>query len=175
MLDTPSQALIAQSKWVVVNTQPHREIFASDNLTRQGFHVYCPMIMKRIKHARRVQDALRPLFPGYIFTQLRAETQQWRPILGTYGVKSLVRNGDELGFIGGDFIDGLRARELDGVIRKPSVAFEVGQKVAVQGGPFDGLVGEIIQLREKDRVLVLLNLLCQPAKTQLSTDMLNPL
>jgi hypothetical protein len=36
------------------------------------------MILKRIKHARRVYDAKRPLFPGYIFVERPAQRHLWR-------------------------------------------------------------------------------------------------
>jgi transcriptional antiterminator RfaH len=162
------------SKWLVIATHPHRELFAISNLKRQDFDAYCPMIMKRIRHARRVYDDPRPLFPGYIFVAFQP-AQNWRPILGTYGVKSLVRNGEEPGLLGGSFIDAMKSRERDGVIRKLAAELEAGQRVEVQGGPFDGLVGEILELRDKERVLVLLNMLDQQTKTHLRVDMLNPI
>jgi transcriptional antiterminator RfaH len=166
---------ITPSKWLVVNTQPHRESYACEHLLRQRFHVYCPMITMRIRHARSVHDAPRPLFPGYLFVKHHLENQAWRPILGTQGVKSLVRTGEQPSLLCGSFIEGLKARELEGVIRKPDVPLRVGQRVAVQGGPLDGFVGLIIEMRGKDRVLVLLNLLDQETRTHLRTESLYPL
>ena len=126
-----------------ISTASPSQNVACKTLT-DGFHLYCPMMIKRVKHARRVQDALRPLFPGYILPNCGLARRR-----GVHcsdcGVDTPGPNGDEPGFLNGSFIDGLKARELDGVIRRPSMAFEVGQKVAVQGGPFDGLVGEIIR------------------------------
>jgi transcriptional antiterminator RfaH len=161
------------SKWLVVSTLPHRESYASEHLSRQKFNVYYPKIIKRIKHARSVCDAPRPLFPGYVFVEHRSDMRSWRPILGTHGVKALVRSGEQPGLLCGSFIEGLKAREQDGVVRKPAAEFEVGQDVVVQGGPLDGLVGKILELRENDRVLVLLNLLHQQTRTHVRADMLN--
>jgi transcriptional antiterminator RfaH len=161
-------------KWLVINTHPHRETLALENLGRQSFHTYCPMIVKRVKHARKVQDVPRPLFPGYIFVAYAAGLS-WRSILGTYGVKSVVRNGEAPGLLDGGYVEAMRAREKDGVIRKPASALKVGQEVAIQGGPLDGLVGKIIELRDRERVLLLLNLLDQETKTNIPSDMLNPL
>jgi transcriptional antiterminator RfaH len=175
MPDITEPQTIAPAKWLVVNTQPRRESYACEHLIRQHFHVYCPMITARIKHARSVHDAPRPLFPGYIFVEHRADSPTWRPILGTQGVKSLVRTGEQPSLLDGSFIEGLKAREIGGVIRKPAVSLEVGQHVAVQGGPLDGFVGRIIEMRGKDRVLVLLNLLDQQTRTRVSADNLNPL
>ena len=51
--------------WMVLTTHAHSEEFAIENLVRQDYEAYCPMIVKRIKHARRAYDAKRPLFPGF--------------------------------------------------------------------------------------------------------------
>lgn len=133
------------------------------------------MISRRIRHARRAYDAPRPLFPGYIFVRHQPERATYRPVLGTHGVKALMRTGERPSLLSGGFVEGLRARESGGVICKPVDPLSVGQKVCVKGGPLDGLVGEILELREKDRVLVLLNLLDQQTRTQMSSAMLNPL
>jgi transcriptional antiterminator RfaH len=61
--------LSEQCSWFVLSTHPHREAWALENLSRQQFNVYCPMIVKRVRHARRTYDALRPFFPGYIFVE----------------------------------------------------------------------------------------------------------
>jgi transcriptional antiterminator RfaH len=61
---------VMASPWAVVNTQPHHERTALDHLARQEFNAYCPMARRRVKHVRRVQDVLRPLFPGYLFVRL---------------------------------------------------------------------------------------------------------
>jgi transcriptional antiterminator RfaH len=159
-------------KWLVVNTFTHRENYACEHLLRQDFRVYCPMITKHIKHARSAYDVPRPLFPSYIFVEHQYRT--WRPILGTQGVKSVIRTGEQPGLLCGSFVDALKARESDGVIRKPALPFRVGQSVTVQGGPLDGFVGPIIELRERDRVLVLLDLLDQQTRTSLRADSLRP-
>ncbi len=153
-----------ESRWLVVNTQPGRECLAIANLNRQGFETYCPMVSKRIRHARRTLDARRPLFPSYLFVNFNSADRRWRRILSTQGVRAMVRSGDLPGFLGGDFIEGLRAREVDGVVCRPEVQFSIGQQVRLQSGPFDGLIGKIVEMREQDRLVVLLDLLNRSVK-----------
>ena len=43
-------------KWAVINTHPHREQVAVENLQRQEFHAYCPMVRRRL-HAAKVAAA----------------------------------------------------------------------------------------------------------------------
>jgi transcriptional antiterminator RfaH len=157
--------------WIVVSTHPHREDYVVENLQRQDFTVYCPTIVKRIRHARRVSDARRPLFPGYLFVERETALHRWRPILGTFGVRSVVRHGDTPAILPEGVVRSLKAREVDGVIQKPEAPFRTGQQVAVSGGPFDGIAGQIIELRENDRVLLLLDILNR--KTKIHIDAKN--
>lgn len=46
-------------------------------------------MLKRVRHARRVQDVPRPLFPGYMFVRVRLDTMRWRPMLAAPGVREL--------------------------------------------------------------------------------------
>ena len=163
------------NNWLVVNTQPHKETYALLNLRRQGFDCYCPMVVTRIRHARRAYDANRPMFPSYIFVNYASTKGKWRRVHSTFGVRSIVLQGEMPGLIADDFIDGLRSREVDGVILKPSARFRVGQSVSLQGGPLDGLVGDILALREKDRIVVLLSLMGQATTLNVGADSLRPL
>ena len=161
---------LAPQAWVAVNTQPHRERYAVEDLERQEFHAYCPSIRKQVRHARRAREVVRPLFPGYVFVQVDPELQQWRPILSTFGVRSVVRCGDRLSFVEDSFVESLRAREIDGAIAKPEGALHVGQRVNIAGGPVDGLV----EISERDRLTVLMNLLNQPTKVKVHTQQISP-
>jgi transcriptional antiterminator RfaH len=165
----------AARDWFVVSTQPHREALAAKNLEAQEFRVYCPNIIKHIRHARRAYDAARPLFPGYLFVELETKVGRLRPILGTFGVRSIISQGDRPALLPSGFIESLKAREIEGVIQAPETPFESGQRVAVNGGPFDGVIGEIIELRDKDRVLVLLDLLNQKTKLHIEAKRLRSL
>ena len=164
----------AEDGWLVVNTQPHKESYALENLERQGFTVYCPKVVKRVRHARRAFDAHRPLFPSYLFVNVASTQGRWRPVQSTFGVRTIVFQGEQPGLIPSTFVDGLRDREVDGVVIKPSQRLEVGQSVRVQGGPLDGMAGDILELREKDRVLVLLSLMGQAVKLHVEADRLRP-
>lgn len=70
-----------------------------------------------------------------------------------------MRCGDKISLLDDDFVDSLKVREIDGLISKPAAPFHVGQHVRVTGGPFDGLVAQIIELGEKDRLVLLMGLL----------------
>ena len=145
--------------WAVVNTHVHKESLALRNLDRQGFMAYCPMMAKRIRHARKFSEVYRPLFPGYVFVALNPAKDQWRPILSTFGVRNLIRRGERPSFLEPAFIEALKAREMEGLIARPSNDLAPGQEVQLSAGYFDGLTATILELNANERVTVLLNLL----------------
>jgi len=159
----------AATDWLVVNTQPHKETFAVQQLHQQGYATYCPMIAKRVRHARRVRDVNRPLFPSYVFVRWTAQ-MQWRPIYSTFGVRRVIMRGDRPDVLDGRFIAGLKGREVDGVVRKPAERLVPGQAVTVAGGPLDGLIGEIVSLKDQDRITVLLSLLNNKVRAHLAAE-----
>lgn len=170
MTDKSDERVNHFSRWFVVNTHTHKEHIALENLLKQGFTSYCPLMRRRIKHARRSQDVLRPLFPGYVFVQAKLGIQAWRPILSTIGVKTLIRFGERPGVLDDRFIQSFKAREIDGAIVRPTEPFAVGQQVRLCGGAFDGLVATIISLQEKDRLVVLMDLLNQSVHVKTSAQ-----
>ncbi len=160
------------ANWIVLTTHPNREEFAIENLMRQAYETYCPMILKRIKHARRAYEAKRPLFPGYIFAKHPAQRHLWRPMLGTFGVRGIVRNGETPAVLPAGFVENLKAREIDGAIDRLETPFKPGQAVIVSSGAFDGFIGQVLEIRESDRVLLLLNMLNQQTRVNVSADIL---
>ena len=161
--------------WAAVNTQPHRETVARHNLEQQGFIAYCPVVRRRRSHARRVDEVLRPLFPGYLFVRISPEREYWRPIMSTCGVRTLVRCGDQPSVVDARFIGALKAREVDGAIVRPPVPYVVGQQVRVVAGAFDGIVATILNLDEKDRLTVLTDMMGRPIKAHLTSHQVMPL
>ena len=159
--------------WIVINTHAHRERIALENLQRQAFETYCPMIRKRHAHARRVTTVLRPLFANYVFA--RIGTRRWHPILSTCGVRTVVQTGNGPGFIDNRFIESLKAREVDGAIVRPANSYRIGQQVHVSTGSFDKIVATIIEMGEKDRLVVLMDLMNRGVKVKVASEFVSPI
>jgi transcriptional antiterminator RfaH len=161
--------------WAVVMTQPNREAVARQNLVRQQFEVYGPVVLRRVRHARRTQEVLRPLFPGYLFVGFDRDGATWRAINSTLGVRALVRSGDQVSWIDGEFIDGLRSREIDGVISRAASTFTAGQNVRMADGAFDGLIAKILEVDEKNRLVVLMEFLNRSVRIRVEHTQVLPL
>lgn len=132
-------------------------------MQRQGYETYCPMLQKTIRHARKSQQVLRPLFPGYIFAGTTPDAQ-WRSMHSTVGVRRVLSFGERPCLLSNSFIDALRAREIDGAIIKPTHPYKIGQQVRLTSGAFDGLIATILEVDEKQRLVLLLELLSQSVR-----------
>lgn len=165
----------AATCWAAISTHPHRETIATENLLRQNFQVYFPRELKRVRHARRIQNVMRPLFPGYLFVQVMPESAMWRPILSTVGVRTLVRIGERPSLIDSGFIDALRAREIDGVIARPAAPYQLGQQVRLNGGALDGLIGQIIAMKDEERLTLLTHMLQRQVRMKVTSADVRPL
>lgn len=157
----------------VVTTHPNRELLAVENLIRQDFRAYCPLIWKRIRHARRQSDEKRPLFPSYIFVEYR-ESLAVRPILSTVGVRSVVRTGDKPALVSRSLVDEFKAREVNGVVTSRPNDFAVGQHVRIGHGTLSGIATTIIQMKARDRVTVLLQFLGEQRPVEVTANLLSP-
>jgi len=160
--------------WFVLATHSHREAEAVQNLGRQNFHAYCPMIVRHIRHARRSYDAPRPLFPGYVFAAQEDLAQRWRPLLSTIGVRNVVMSGETPAKLPAGFVENLKSREVNGSICKPETPFQIGQQVTIRGGAFDGLIAQIEEMKENERILVLLDLLKRQTRVYVDAKCLVP-
>lgn len=155
--------------WIAVYTKANQETVALSNIERQGYQVYCPMIMRSRRHARKVEMVRRPLFPGYVFANLDNENLQWRPLLSTKGVNGVVRFGDKLGLMPQDLILQLKQCEESNMLQQVAAPrFAPGMKVRIVEGPFDNLIAEVLSLPENERIWLLLDLMGR--KVRISHD-----
>jgi transcriptional antiterminator RfaH len=119
---------------------------------------------------------LRPLFPGYVFIHIDPERDRWRPILSTIGVRTIIRFGETIGALPESFVDSLRAREEDGAIPvpRPREYYSPGQKVLLREGPLDGLIATVLLADDKERLLVLMQILKRSVRVSVPVDSVVP-
>jgi transcriptional antiterminator RfaH len=150
-----------QPRWYVAQTQPNAESKAIAHLSRQGFKTYLPRILKRRRHARRVEVVSAPLFPRYLFVEIDVAVQRWRSIYSTVGISQLVCTGDTPTPVSDQVVCLLKGREdAAGFIeleRRPQ--FSVGDEVRVLDGVFSECLGLYDGMPDRNRIAVLLDLL----------------
>ena len=143
--------------WSVAMTAPNSEATAQLNLEQQGYSCYLPRCMdfRNFRGRRRRTTVL--LFSRYIFISI---TDRWKSIAGTRGISRLVMNGEVPSLVQRGFVEGLRSREVDGLIQlAPRAIRSPGEKVEIKHGPFEGLSAIYQGMSAQDREMVLISLL----------------
>ena len=112
------------------------------------------------------------MFPRYLFAGVDRVSMPWRPILSTVGVTDVVRAGDEPSPVPSEILAAIREREKIGAFDRLDVqhALRRGGLVRVTSGAFEDMVGRLVELRDHDRVVVLLELLGRAVRAQLRTE-----
>lgn len=154
--------------WYTVYTQAGKEAVAEINLLNQGFEPYLPRYHRRRRHARRVDTVLSPLFPRYLFVRLDPAAQRWRSVNGTFGVSYMLTDGATPIVVPDKMINVIREREEGGIVNVQAPSFHKNQVLRITDGPFDGLDGVFECVDDKERVVLLLDLLGRVVRTRVS-------
>jgi len=143
--------------WTCAQVEPHQERAAQHFLGLNGFETYCPRLrVIRRSHGRRIET--RPcLFPSYLFVVVVTGwwSARWCP-----HVVRLILNGATPAVVGDQIITEIRQREVDGLIElAPPPALRRGTRVRILYGPFTGHLAIFADMKPRQRVEVLLQLL----------------
>jgi transcriptional antiterminator RfaH len=161
-------------RWYAVHTLPHREFRAETQLANQGFRVFLPRRLKTVRHARKLSSVPAPFFPRYLFVELDLACQRWRSVNGTFGVASLVMQGDlPLAVPRGVVETMLVASDGNGrLCLQPYL--QVGSQVRLAAGPFAEQLATLDRLDDSGRVVVLLELMGAAVPVRIGRELILP-
>jgi transcriptional antiterminator RfaH len=152
------------SNWYLIHTKIRQERVALENLERQGFECFLPLIRAEKLRRGALQVVQEVLFPRYLFIRLGTgfEARSWAPIRSTLGVSRLVTFGLLPAKIDDELIGALRLQsEASDVVMRH---FVPGEQVFVTDGPCVGLEAIYQMADSEGRVMVLLNILSKQVK-----------
>lgn len=148
------------NRWYVVYTRARGEAWAAENLIKQGFEIYFPKIRKEVRHARRIQSVLAPMFPRYLLVRMDTEHQRWRSINGTFGVSHIISQGEKPLPVSDQVIAAIRGREDEsGVVRLVPRGLKPGDQVRVREGAFADFSALLEEMSGQERAILLLELM----------------
>jgi len=150
--------------WYLIHTKIRQERVALDNLERQGFTCFLPLIRTEKLRRGALHVVQEPLFPRYLFIRLGTglESPSWAPIRSTLGVSRLVSFGQTAAQIDDELIAQLQAQTNSNEVQRRH--FESGEPVVVTEGPFVGIEAIYQMADGEGRVMVLLNILSKHVK-----------
>lgn len=161
-------------RWYVISTKPGSENIAEINLTKQGFLTWTPRQVRVVRHARRRQERRVPFFPGYLFVQMDIGRQRWSLVNGTFGVRSLIMEGEMPLPCPPGLVEGLQELTDDDGIFNGTAMIEPGDPVRVVSGPMAEFAGTFLRLDGSGRARVLLKLLSSDIVVTLHAAKLTP-
>ena len=161
-------------EWYVVHTHRLAEDKARDNLERQGFEVYLPVVREIRKRAHEFRDTVAPLFPSYLFTRFCIENTPWKCVDSTYGVRKLVRFGAIPLKIPRSVVEEIMAREDDSGLVQLVNGKEItkGQPIKIVGSKLCDLEGVFERPSGEERAIVLLSMLNRTISVNVPSNIL---
>lgn len=154
-----------ENKWFLIQSKPRNEARALENLLRQGYETYLPIIeVERLQRGKLLKKR-EPLFPRYLFLHLEEGTDNWGPIRSTLGVAGMVRFGETYASISNTVIEAIRERTH--TMRRP--LYQAGDAVQIVAGPLLGLEGVFNIADGEERSFVLLEFMQKQQSVSIAT------
>ena len=146
--------------WVLIYTKAKQEIKANENLQKQGFKTFLPLIAPTNKNSEF--QSLVPVFPRYFFAQINFELDNWTSIKSSYGVSNIVMFSEKFTSIPNNIIKLIQDKLNEAGTYKEDVSivdYQKGDSVSIKEGRFAGIDAIFLSKKSKDRVRLLLKLL----------------
>ena len=155
--------------WYLVTTKPKSEFKAQENLLRQGYETYLPLIQTSCRRNGKNIKRTEVFFPRYLFISLDKETDNWAPIRSTIGVAGMVRFGGLPVVAPENMIDNLKSNENEfGLQSFDKKEWKQGDKVEIIDGTFEGYNAIYQKMKSAERVSVLLDVVGKNTQVTLS-------
>lgn len=155
--------------WYLIVTKPKSEFKAQENLLRQGYEVYLPLVQNiRRRNGKNIKRT-EAFFPRYLFILLNKETDNWSPIRSTIGVAGMVRFGGLPAQVPNILVEKLRENEDEfGLQVINTKELKKGDKIGIIDGPFKGCIAIYQKMKSTERVAVLLDIVGKNTQVTLS-------
>jgi transcriptional antiterminator RfaH len=156
--------------WYLIHTNPRLEKCALENLERQGYECYLPIIPTEKLRQRRLTVTDLPLFPRYLFIHLGQDVsdKSWLPIRSTKGVSNLVRFGAHPAKADDSLIATLKSHET-ALQAEPERLFKPGETVSLSEGAFKDIEAIYLLADGEHRAMVLIELMSRPVTMRVET------
>jgi transcription antitermination factor NusG len=145
----------AEVPWYVIHTCCHHEIRVEERLRKKRLEVFLPRFIRPSRRRDRKILLRTPLFPGYLFVQDALEPATYSDIIKLPGVVRILAGSGRLQPVPQETIESIRLALAGDRPYYPHRYLKKGQRVRVVEGPLAGVVGKIVDAKEKQRKVVI--------------------
>lgn len=160
------------SSWFAVQVVPRHESMVASLLAYKGYQQFLPTHQCRRKWCDRNKTVEVPLFPGYVFCRLTHQVTSGL-VLTTPGVIRLVGFGGKPYSVPDAEIDAIRRLVLSSDVM-PAPYLKVGQKVQINNGPLAGIIGILVQVKNRRRIVVSIDLVMKSVSANVDSLEVRP-
>lgn len=149
---------LGKTHWYAIHTHVHQENRAEANLRAWNVETFYPKIkdQRRNEFSGAVTYLTKPFFPRYLFARFEVH-QLLHKVWFTRGVESVVSFGGAPTPVEDEVIELFRAGADQNGFIKLGDDFKPGDKVVMNGGMLDSLVGVFErEMNDSERVMILL-------------------
>lgn len=141
--------------WYAVHTRCHHEVQVEERLRKKSLEVFLPRFMQPSRRRDRKIVLRTPLFPGYLFVQDALEVNTYLDIIKIPGVVRILSGSDRLQPVPQETIESIKLTLGGDRPYYPHRYLKKGKRVRVTEGPLAGVVGMIVEAKEKKRKVVI--------------------
>jgi transcription antitermination factor NusG len=141
-------------RWYAVYTAPRAEKKVSERFTLEGIEHYLPLQTVKRRWSDRIKEVEVPIVNGYIF--VRILHLDFSKVTLVYGALAFVREGGQPVAIPDKQLDRLRfmVEHAEEPVEYSQESFEHGESIRICKGPLEGMMGELVEMKGKHKVLI---------------------
>ena len=159
--------------WYLIQFKRNSHRIADRNLNQQGFKTFLPLQDITSRRGSEFLTSTKPLFPGYMFVQIKPDGAPWQKINSTLGVSRLICQDGVPKRVPTEVVSGLISR-CDRLGRLlPPTAVQRGDIVEIQSGALANFIATVETIDSNRRIWVLIDLMGQITKVQVASEQVN--
>lgn len=167
----PAEARSAGGAWSVAHTLPRQEKALAEALVMSGVPCFLPLISHVRFYGHRKRTVEIPLFASYVF--VFGTVEQSRDALRTKRVVQMLAVADQTRL--DNELSQLDRAIAGGATLDPYPYLEVGKRVVVVRGPFQGIEGLIDERKSVGRLVLNVSLLGRATSLEIDSSLLEPM
>ena len=156
--------------WYLLQHKPNKQNIALENLKRQGFETFYPLLECTKRTNSRFKNSFSPLFPGYIFVFFNIEDSSWIKIKYTLGVYRIVGFNSLPSKVHVDIILALQQKYNKSHKLLSDKNIKTGVNTQILKGPLSGFVGKIEENDANSRIKILLEFMGNQKRISINVD-----
>lgn len=161
--------------WHALYVRSRAEKKVYDQLNDLGYEAYLPLITRVKQWSDRKMKVQEPLFKSYVF--VRNNERQHYYVLGVYGVVRFVTFEHKAVVVPDKQILAIKKyidNPVDDEYDLHNIDLKEGQLVRITNGPMQGLMGRLISVKSKRRLLINIDVVGQSIPVSLPRTKVEP-